>query len=331
MGGDYAPDEIVAGALEALAQLDKDDEILLVGPQPQVESKLHELKYNGKGRLSVIDAPDVIAMDASPIDSLRANPRSSISILAKLAKLGEAEAVISAGNTGACVAAFQMRMRNLPGVNRPGIAVVFPMSAGPVTVCDVGANIACKPINLYQYGLMSSIYARHIHGIAEPRVGLMSIGQEDAKGNEVVKRTRELLKSDPRIKFIGNVEGRSMFQGVCDVVVCEGFVGNVILKLTEGAVEGLFRAIKHELMQEKPRLALKFKPIIMRVYEKHDYNEYGGAPLLGINGTALICHGASTARTIRNAVFASKKYYTQRINERITECLSEAGVRTSDA
>jgi len=224
-----------------------------------------------------------------------------------------------------------MRMRTLPGVNRPGIAVVFPMNAGPVTVCDVGANIACKPINLYQYGLMSSIYAQHILGIPEPRVGLMSIGQEDAKGNEVVKRTRELLKSDSRLKFIGNIEGRDIFQGVCDVVVCEGFVGNVILKLTEGAVDGLFRAIKAELMQEKPRLALKFKPIIMRVYQKHDYNEYGGAPLLGINGAALICHGTSKARTIRNAVFASKRFYTQRINDKITECLSEAGVRTSDA
>lgn len=331
MGGDYAPDEIVAGALEAVAQLDKDDEIILVGPQGTVEAKLRELRYNGRGKLRVVDAPDVIAMDEPPIDSLRAKPKSSIGILAKLGKLDEADAVISAGNTGACVAAFQMRMRTLPGVNRPGICVVFPMSAGPVTICDVGANIACKPINLYQYGLMSSIYSQHILGIARPRVGLMSIGQEDAKGNEVVKRTRELLKSDPRLAFIGNIEGRDIFQGVCDVVVCEGFVGNVILKLTEGAVEGLFRAIKHELMQEKPRLALKFKPVIMRVYQKHDYNEYGGAPLLGINGTALICHGASKARTIRNAVFASKKYHTQRINEKITECLSEARVRTSDA
>ncbi|MBN1510039.1 MAG: phosphate acyltransferase PlsX [Sedimentisphaerales bacterium] len=331
MGGDYAPDEVIAGALEAVAQLGKDDQVILVGPQPLIESRLSELQPGSQGSLRVVDAPDVIGMNESPIDSLRAKPKSSIGILAKLGKLGETDAVISAGNTGACVAAFQMRMRNLPGVNRPGIAVVFPMNAGPVTICDVGANIACKPINLYQYGLMSSIYARHILGITQPRVGLMSIGEEDAKGNEVVKRTRELLKSDPRLKFIGNIEGRDIFQGVCDVVVCEGFVGNVILKLTEGAVEGLFRAIKHELMQEKPRLALKFKPIVARVYQKHDYNEYGGAPLLGINGTALICHGASKARTIRNAVLASKKYYTQRINDRITECLSEAGVRTSDA
>lgn len=330
MGGDYAPDEIIAGAVEAVGKLDRDDELILVGPQQVVESKLAALGFK-KGPLSVVDAPDVIGMDEPPVDSLRSKPKSSIAVMAKLAKHEQADAVISAGNTGACVAAFQMRMRTLPGVNRPGIAVVFPMPAGPVTICDVGANIACKPINLYQYGLMSTIYAKSILGVPKPRVGLMSIGQEDAKGNEVVKRTRELLRSDPRIDFIGNIEGRDIFRGVCDVVVCEGFVGNVILKLTEGAVDGLFRAIKQELMQEKPRLALKFKPIIMRVYQKHDYNEYGGAPLLGINGTALICHGSSKSRTIRNAVFAAKKCYAQRINDKITECLSEAGVRTSDA
>ena len=330
MGGDHAPDEIIAGALEAIPQLDKDDEVVLVGPQELVESKLSDLKYK-KGRVSVSDAPDIVAMDEAPIESLRQKPKSSIAVMAKLAKRGQADAVISAGNTGACVAAFQMRMRNLPGVNRPGIAVVFPMSAGPVTICDVGANVACKPINLYQYGLMSSVYSQHILGIAQPRVGLMSIGQEDAKGNEVVKRARELLRTDPRLNFIGNIEGRDIFRGVCDVVICEGFVGNVILKLTEGAVDGLFRAIKEELMQEKARLALKFKPIIMRVYQKHDYNEYGGAPLLGINGTALICHGASKSRTIRNAVLAAKEYHTQRINDKITACLSETDVRTSDA
>ena len=326
MGGDYAPDEIIAGAIEAAPKLDKDDEIILVGPQELVESKLADLKYK-KGAITVVDAPDIVAMGESPIDSLRKKPKSSIAIMAKLAKRGEADAVISAGNTGACVAAFQMRMRNLEGVNRPGIGVVFPMSAGPVTICDVGANVACKPINLYQYGLMSTIYARHILGIESPRVGLMSIGEEDAKGNAVVKRTRELLRSDERLNFIGNIEGRDIFRGVCDVVVCEGFVGNVILKLTEGAVDGLFRAIKQELMQEKARLALKFKPIIMRVYQKHDYNEYGGAPLLGINGTALICHGSSKSRTIRNAIFASKKYHTQGINEKITAWLSEAQVK----
>ncbi len=327
MGGDHAPDEIIVGALEALSRLDQDDRIILVGPQELLEKKLADLKYD-RDRVSIADAPDVIAMDEKPIDSLRQKPRSSIGILAKLAKLDQADAVISAGNTGACVAAFQMRMRTLPGVNRPGIAVVFPTTNGPVTICDVGANIACKPINLYQYGLMASIYSRHFLKVQNPRVGLMSIGEEEAKGNEIVKRSRELMRGDSRLNFIGNIEGRDIFRGVCDVVVCEGFVGNVILKLTEGAVEGLFRAIKQEL---SPWLGLIFKRTIMRVYQKHDYHEYGGAPLLGINGTALICHGASRARTIRNAVVTAKTCHTQGINEKIMECLSEACVRTSDA
>ncbi len=330
MGGDHAPDEIVAGALEALSRIDKEDTILLVGPQELLEGKLAALRYD-RERISIVDAPDVIEMDEKPIDSLRKKPRSSIGVLAKLAKLDRADAVISAGNTGACVAAFQMRMRNLPGVNRPGIAVVFPTTDGPVTICDVGANIACKPVNLYQYGLMASLYSRHFLGIQNPRIGLMSIGEEEAKGNEIVKRTRELLRGDPRLNFIGNIEGRDIFRGVCDVVVCEGFVGNVILKLTEGAVDGLFRAIKHELMQEKPRLALKFKPIITRVYRKHDYNEYGGAPLLGIDGTAMICHGSSKARTIANAIVTARNCHTHKINDKIVESLSEAGVRTTDA
>jgi glycerol-3-phosphate acyltransferase PlsX len=330
MGGDHAPDEIIAGALEALAQLDKDDSLLLVGPQDLLHQKLAAVTYD-KERLQIVDAPDVIGMDEKPVDSLRKKPRSSIGVLAKLAKHDEADAVISAGNTGACVAAFQMRMRTLPGVNRPGIAVVFPSPSGPVTICDVGANIACKPINLYQYGLMASIYSKNFLGIQNPRIGLMSIGEEEAKGNEVVKKAGDLLRGDPRLSFIGNIEGRDIFHGVCDVVVCEGFVGNVVLKLTEGAVDSLFRAIKQELMQEQPQLALMFKPIIMRVYQKHDYNEYGGAPLLGIDGTALICHGASKARTIRNAVRTAKTCYTQKINQKIMECLSEAGVRTTDA
>ena len=247
-----------------------------------------------------------------------------------MAKRGQTDALISAGNTGACIAAFQMRMRNLPGVNRPGIAVVFPTFEGPVTICDVGANIACKPINLYQYAVMSRLYAQCALGIENPRVGLMSIGSEDAKGNEVVKKTRELIKSDDKLNFIGNIEGRDIFEGVCDVAICEGFVGNVVLKLTEGLVDGLFKAIKHELMKEKMRLALKFKPIMKRMYKKYDYHEFGGAPLLGVNGTAIISHGSSKSRTIKNAIMTAKKYHTKRINDKIAEYLSNTSVRTSD-
>ena len=282
MGGDNAPDEIIAGALESVELLDKDDELILVGPQEVIEP---QLKSRKGAPISVFDAPEIIAMDESPIESLRKKPKSSIAVMSKLAKRGQADTVISAGNTGACVAAFQMRMRNLPGINRPGIAVVFPTFEGPVTICDVGANIACKPMNLYQYAIMSGIYSKHVLGIENPRVGLMSIGSEEAKGNEIVKKAHELLSSDANLNFIGNIEGRDIFKGACDVAVCEGFVGNVILKLTEGLVAGLFKAIKHELMTEKLRLAMKFKPVMTRIYKKYDYNEYGGAPLLGVNGT----------------------------------------------
>jgi glycerol-3-phosphate acyltransferase PlsX len=330
MGGDNAPEAIIAGALESIELLDRDDEVILVGPKETIESKLSGFSYR-HNLVSVVDAPDVIGMDETPIESLRRKPKSSIGVIAKLAKRDQADAVISAGNTGACVAAFQMRMRNLQGVNRPGIAVVFPTVEGPVTICDVGANIACKPINLYQYSVMASLYSTYLLGIENPRVGLMSIGQEDAKGNEIVRRTRQLIKADPYLNFVGNIEGRDIFKGICDVAICDGFVGNVVLKLTEGLVDGLFRAIKYELMQEKMRLALKFKPIIKRIYKKYDYNEYGGALLLGVNGTALICHGSSESRTIRNAIVASKKYHTQRINEKIIDRLSETRVRTADA
>ena len=331
MGGDNAPGEIVAGAVESLEFLGPEDNLILVGQQQVVEETIRKeggriaRKYADK--LSIVDAPNVIAMDASPIESLRKKPKSSISLLAKLAKRGHADAVISAGNTGACVAAFQMRMRNLEGINRPGIAVVFPTIDGPVTICDVGANIACKPINLYQYAVMSSMYSKYMLGIENPRIGIMSIGEEDAKGNEIVRKARLLIKSDANLNFIGNIEGRDIFTGVCDVAICDGFVGNVILKVTEGLVDGLFKAIKHELMGEKLRLVLKFKPVMKRIYQKYDYNEYGGAPLLGVNGTAIISHGSSKSRTIKNAILMSREYYTKKINGRIMDYLSQSTVK----
>jgi len=194
----------------------------------------------------------------------------------------------------------------------------------------VGANIACKPINLYQYAVMASMYSKYLLGIENPRVGLMSIGEEEAKGNEIVKRTREMIRADKKINFVGNIEGRDIFRGACDVAICDGFVGNVVLKLTEGLVEGLFKAIKHELMQEKLRLAMKFRPVMMRIYQKYDYNEYGGAPLLGVNGTGVICHGASTAKTICNAIFRSKEYHRNKINDKIIEYLAKSSIRAAD-
>ncbi len=328
MGGDHAPDEIIKGALEARDLLDTDDELILIGIQEDIEHCLSSLSTESD-HIEIVHAPQVIGMNEAPVEALRKKRKSSISTMARMAAHKEVDAVISAGNTGACVAACQIRMRNLEGVVRPGIAVILPTLDGPVTMCDAGANIACRPINLYQYAVMSSVYSRQILGIDSPRVGLMSIGEEEAKGNELVRKTHDLLKSDPDLNFIGNLEGRGIFDGTCDVVICEGFVGNVILKLTESLVGMLFSAIKHELVANSMELALKFKPVMAEIYKKYDYHEYGGAPLLGVDGTAFICHGSSKSRTIKNAIMASKKYHMKKINSRITEFLRNSAMRAS--
>ena len=328
MGGDNAPEQIVEGVVEARKILDRDDELVLVGVEDTINSCLSSLKFKGDG-IEVVHAPEIVEMDDKPVESLRKKRKSSIAVMAKMASKGTADAVISAGNTGACVAAFQLRMRNLQDVLRPGITVTLPTFGGPITMCDVGANVACKPMNLYQYAVMSSVFVRQMYGIENPRVGLMGIGSEAAKGNELVKKTREFIEQDPKLNFIGNIEGRDILSGVCDVAICEGFVGNVILKLTEGLVDGLFSAIKHELMGRNKLLALQFKPVMKQIYKKYDYHEYGGALLLGVNGTAVICHGSSKVRTIKNAILASKKFYTKKINDKIVEHISSTSVRAN--
>lgn len=328
MGGDHAPTEIIKGVLEASELLDTEDDLILIGDEDTIKLQLSSLDAT-PDVVTIVHAPEVIGMNEAPVESLRKKRKSSIAIMARMASHKQTDAVISAGNTGACVVGCQLRMRNLEGVLRPGIAVVLPLLGGPVTMCDVGANIACKPANLYQYAVMASVYSKEVLGIDNPKVGLMSIGAEDAKGNELVKKTRELIKSDEQLNFIGNLEGRDIFDGACDVAICEGFVGNVVLKLTEGLAAMLFKAIGHELKAESEKLAMQFKPVITQIYKKYDYHEYGGALLLGINGTAVICHGASTSRTIKNAILAAKKFYTKKINDRIVEHLSNALVRTN--
>jgi glycerol-3-phosphate acyltransferase PlsX len=328
MGGDHAPDEIIAGALEAREVLGSEDELVLIGDEQVIETHLRKLGSTPEA-FRIFHAPDTIGMDESPVEALRRKPKSSISIMARAASHRQVDAVLSAGNTGACVAGCQLRMRNLKGVLRPGIAVVIPTLHGPVTVCDVGANIACKPINLYQYAVMSGIYAQEILNIKNPRVGLMSIGEEDAKGNDLTKKTRELLKSDPHLNYIGNLEGGDIFEGKCDVVVCEGFLGNVILKTTESLADMIFTAIGSEMKKQNILMAWWFKKISKDVLKKYDYHEYGGALLLGVNGISVICHGSSKARTIKNAVLACKKFADKHINEQITERLSQVTAKTN--
>ncbi len=243
MGGDFAPRTVVHGALQALAA-EPDLELVLVGDRARVEQELAAADLTGHSeRLSLVHASQVIAMDAAPLEALRTGRDSSVVRMVELAARGEVDAVLSAGNTGACAAVCQIKLKPLSCVARPGIAVTIPAYHGPFVMCDVGANIQARPRHLYEYAVMATLYADRVIGIERPRVALMSIGEESGKGTGLVKQTHELLRSDASIDFVGNVEGRDLFEGRCDVAICDGFVGNVVLKCAEGLAEGLFRLI----------------------------------------------------------------------------------------
>ena len=331
MGGDKAPNAILMGCWEAVSLLSPEDRILLVGDETVIRNGLETsgLTAEQKTHYVVVPTTEVVSMDDSPVEAIRNKPNSSISVMCKMAAKGEADVVVSAGNTGACVAAAQLRMRTLKGVSRPGIAVIVPTFHGPVILCDVGANITPQPKHLEQYALMAAAYGEAVCGMSNPRVGLMSIGEEDTKGTTVVKAARKLMRDEPAINFIGNVEGRDIFKGVADVVICDGFVGNIVLKFTEGMAESLFRAIGAEVAEADPDLMLKFAPIMQRMYKRFDWQEYGGAPLLGVGGYCLILHGKSDVRAIKNAIRVAKQLVTLKVNERIVE-LIEKGVPVAE-
>lgn len=326
MGGDRAPAAILKGCFEAAPLLGDDDRVYLVGDESTIRQALHDsgLSSDEKSRYPIIATSQVIEMDDPPVEAIRTKPDSSISVMCRMVSRGEADVAISAGNTGACVAAAQLRMRTLPGVSRPGIAVILPTFHGPVVICDVGANIAPKPKHLQQYALMAGAYATSVCGIENPRIGLLSIGEEDAKGTTMVKEARKLMRDEPQINFIGNVEGRDLFKGSVDVVVCDGFVGNIILKFTEGIAEGLFQTILAELQEFAPELLDEFKPVMKKIYHKHDWQEYGGAPLLGVGGYCLICHGRSDSRAIKNAIRVSKQLTASGVNNKIVQRIEKS-------
>jgi glycerol-3-phosphate acyltransferase PlsX len=319
MGGDRAPTAILKGCWEAASLLDAQDTVLLVGDEQIINEGLasSELTPEQKSHFQVVATTQIIEMDDSPVEAIRNKPKSSINVMCDLAKKGEVDVVISAGNTGACVAAAQLKMRTLKGVSRPGIAVVLPTFHGPVVICDVGANVTPKAKHLEQYAIMAAAYGEAVCGLTNPRVGLLSIGEEDAKGNPLTKEARTLMRDEPQINFIGNVEGRELFKGTVDVVVCDGFVGNIVLKFTEGMAEGMFQTIMAELAEFAPELLDEFKPVMKKIYAKHDWQEYGGAPLLGVGGYMLICHGRSDARAIKNAIRVGKQLVASGVNEKI--------------
>lgn len=325
MGGDRAPDEILKGCFAAAELLTGDDKVLLVGCSDTIKRALGRAELGKSAeRFGIIHADEVIAMDEPPVEAIRRKKKSSISLMARLVADGEADVAISAGNTGACVAAATLRMRTLPGVARPGIAVVIPTFHGPVVLCDAGANVTPHPHHLLHYAIMAAAYSRAVCDVELPRVGLISVGEEAAKGNDVTKEAHKLLKAEKQVNFIGNVEGRDFFKGVVDVVVCDGFVGNVMLKSFEGLFDGLFRTMLFELGESAPELVVPFRKVLNNIKVRHDWQEYGGAPLLGINGYMLICHGASEARAIMNAVRAGKRLVESNVNQRIINHIAQA-------
>lgn len=324
MGGDHAPGAIVDGCIEALASLGENDTLVLIGPEDIVRSALTK-KGVDDPRLEIAHASEAIPMGASPTVAVRQMPDSSI---VKMAKLGSkkadirCDAVLSAGNTGACVAAGQMHMKRLTGVHRPGIAVTFPSFHGPVVLCDAGANPEPRATHLWQYGIMADIYAKRVLNIESPRVGLMNIGSEEGKGSVLARETAEMLKRTPGINYIGYIEGRDVFGGTADVIVTDGFVGNTVLKMAEGFAKSIFQAIAQEIFAHDPKLAMQFEPIVKQIYKKNDYHEYGGAPLLGVNGVMMIAHGTSEARTIDNAIRNTLEYVRGHVNDEIVQRLS---------
>lgn len=325
MGGDHAPREIVRGAAEGLAFLGPDDELVLIGDSQAIQAELAAASAP-QDRIRIVATSQVIGMDEEPVEALRSKKDSSICRMIQMAACREVDAVISAGNTGACAAAAQLGLRAIPGVSRAGIAIVLPSFSGPTVMCDVGANVAPKPHHLYQYGLMCSVFAERVLGI-KPRVGLLSVGEEEEKGNALVHKTRDLLKADPYIHFAGNIEGRDLIFGrSANVVICDGFVGNIALKVIEGLVEGMMSSFGKEMASLPPEVVAQIKPVLKKVYQKLDYGEHGGAPLLGVDGVVFICHGRSDSRAIANAVRAAVDFVKAGVNKVIAGQLAK-GVR----
>lgn len=318
-GGDYAPEQIVEGALRA-AELDGIS-VILAGDETRLKPLI-----NGKAGSKLIDivhAPDIIQMDDAPVEAVRGKPESSLVKAAELVKSGEAGALVSAGSTGATMAAALFVIRRIKGVERPAITTLMPTLSGVALVADAGANVDCRPNQLVQFAKMGSIYAEHVLKVHRPKVGLLNIGHEPGKGNQLVQEVYPLLQDAP-INFIGNAEGRDVPRGDIDVVVCDGFVGNVVLKFAEGLGDALFGMLKAELTSNvSSKLgALLLQSGLRRIKRRVDYTEYGGAPLLGVQGMVIIAHGGSNSKAIYNAIRVAKEGVEHNIVQTITDSMA---------
>lgn len=324
MGGDHAPKEIVAGAVRAAR--DFPVEILLVGPKPVIEKELQMLNWQGDN-IHIVEADEVITNDEAPAMAIRRKKNSTIVVGANLVREKQADAFVSAGSTGAVMAAGIFKIGRIAGIERPALAPVMPSTTGRGTVIlDIGANMDATPENLYQYAVMGSVYAEKVLNIEKPRVGLINVGVEEGKGNDLVKKAYPLLKEAP-ICFVGNVEAREIIFGPADVLVCDGFVGNVIIKFMEGMAAGLFTMMKEALMKDlRSKIgAAMVKPALREFKKSLDYTEIGGAPLLGIDGVLLKSHGSSNATAIYSTIRQAQGFVNNRVVEVIKESLHLTG------
>ncbi len=311
MGGDFAPETPVAGAVEAMQDLSPTCELILVGQEDKIRTVLDK---NGASldRISIVDAPETVEMNEKPLAAVRGKRKSSIRVGLELQQAGEADAFVSAGNTGATMAASTLLLGLHPGIRRPAIATVFPTISKPVLLLDAGANIDCGPRELVGFAHIGSVYAREVLKCENPAVGLLNIGAEEEKGSQAVRDAYELLTEDPRLRFVGNIEGGGILKGECDVLVCDGFVGNVVLKFAESAARLFLEVLGKEMGSE-----VLNNEAMSRVRSALDYSATGGAPLLGVKGVSVICHGRSSALAIKNALRVAIESVENRMSDHV--------------
>jgi len=319
MGGDHAPHEVVLGVLEAAEQFSS-TQLILVGREEAIRQEVSSVRPSLPENLDIVNASEVVTMDDPPLTPLRRKKDSSIRVCANLVAEGRADAFVSAGNTGAAWTSARMVMKMIEGVDRPALAAVLPRLGGHTVMLDVGANVDSKPHHLREFAVMGHFYAQMILGIEHPRVGLLSIGEEAGKGNELTRETYRVLEATG-LNFIGNAEGRDVFNGNADVVVCDGFIGNAVLKASEALAEMITKALREELMSTvRGRIGgLISRGAYRNLKKRMDYAEYGGAPLLGVRGGCVICHGRSDARAIRNAIRVARDFVENDTGEKIRQ------------
>jgi glycerol-3-phosphate acyltransferase PlsX len=324
MGGDYAPRNIIQGAVEAAHAVPEELELTFVGDSQAISDEL--AKYDTSGMTTrIMHASEVVQMEDRPAASVLKKPDSSIAKAMDLLRDGKVNAVFSAGSTGAATAAAWLKLKPLPGIERPALATTLPNLRGTGVLLDAGANSDCRPNHLVQFAVMGDVFARDVLGIENPRVGLMNIGEESTKGNDLTREVFKLLETK-NLNFIGNIEGRNVFDGTVDVIVCDGFVGNVIIKVSESLAYAMDKTFRDEIMKSPIRRlgAFLVKPAFRRLRKKVDYVEYGGAPLLGVNGVCVVGHGRSSPRAVANAIAVSAKFMHQNVNEHLVRAIHDA-------